>query len=97
MWSHSKKEMQVVRQTIDRKHFVVMILNNSCNILVKPLLPIRMNNCSSKFYSNHNLNVNLGIGICHIEFLLLYVSKRYKCYHQRARIFKLFCNYSKQT
>jgi len=54
--------------------FLFLICNDTCHIFLQFLSECFFNKILPSFYSKYNLNINLGICICHFLFFVIYIS-----------------------
>lgn len=62
----------MIRHTIYGKHFMLVILYDSGNVLMESFFPLRLNECLPVLDSYYYLDMDLCIGICH-GWIILYL------------------------
>lgn len=70
MRPHSYQNMNMIWHAVYLEHLVIICLENASDILVQPAFPFRIYQGSTIFYSEYELNVNLGVGVWHRSFRL---------------------------
>ena len=62
---HAKKNMNMVRHTVNSKNFMSMITNNTCGVFIQFTFPLFANDTLSVLNWKDGLNMYLCIGVCH--------------------------------
>lgn len=65
IWPKSKEKMQMIGHAVYSDHFMPIIPDNSCDVLMKPFLPALLYHRIAEFHREYTLNMNLGIGVGH--------------------------------
>src|SRR4030095_9999452 len=58
--------MCMIRHAIYLQHFVIVLLKDACDVFMQFIFPCFLNKCGPVFYCKNKLNMQLGIGICHL-------------------------------
>src|SRR5690554_3243919 len=64
--------MNVIWHTINSKHLLAFVLNNTCNVLIKFIFPLFRDKALSAFYCKYNLDVYLRKCTCCHNKLIKY-------------------------
>ena len=60
--------MEMIRHAADRDQFLVLLADDSGDVLVDLHFVIRLNQALSSLDGENNLNVDLRVGVGHVEF-----------------------------
>lgn len=58
--------MHMIGHSIDLQNLVIMFLDDSGDVFIKFVFPVSLNKRNSILDRKNSLNMNLGVGVCHI-------------------------------
>jgi hypothetical protein len=72
------------------QHSVIIVLKDCCNVLVKPFFPVVTNKCTSKFNRKYKLDMDLCIGIRHIDIINMQFNQKTPIVPTERKILMIF-------
>ena len=67
--------MNMIGHPVYPEHFMFVILNDAGDVLIEPVFPYRLDECKTVFNSKYKLNMKLGVGVRHVNCLIMNLKK----------------------